>query len=386
MKQDELLQPSSQNPPAAFTQRLIAWQSQHGRHDLPWQKTRDAYRIWLSEIMLQQTQVGTVIPYYERFLKRFPTIHLLAAASIDEVLELWSGLGYYARARNLHRCACILVQTRDGEFPKEAEQINLLPGIGRSTAAAIAVFAFGARAAIFDGNVKRVLARCFGIEGLADSKKAQEAWWSLAESLLPAQKIEGYTQGLMDLGATCCKRSKPLCTTCPMGDICIARREERQASLPTAKAKKGLTKRVCSMLLISDGERILLERRPASGIWGGLLSLPELTNTAETAGAAGTGAAAALDSNTQGMLERFLEHHGCALSELTLLPVLQHRFTHFQLNIYPLLCRVNAKAHRVNEAGYSWCSRAALGSAALPTPVRKIVQDYFLAPPQIAPN
>ena len=217
---------------AAFADRLIRWQEKHGRHDLPWQRTRDAYRIWLSEIMLQQTQVATVIPYYRRFLQRFPDIAALAAAPVEAVLEAWAGLGYYARARHLHRCAGVLVIEHAGRFPRDISQLAALPGIGRSTAAAIGVFAFGIRAAILDGNVKRVLARCFHVEG---PPPVERSLWQLSESLLPDTHLEGYTQGLMDLGATVCTRARPSCGDCPLQADCVARRHGRQADRPTAR-------------------------------------------------------------------------------------------------------------------------------------------------------
>ncbi len=224
-----------------FAHRVIAWQKQSGRHDLPWQQkgsARDPYRVWLSEIMLQQTQVATVIPYYRRFLARFPDLASLAAAPSEEVMALWSGLGYYARARNLQRAAQLIVAQWSGRFPRRAADIETLPGIGRSTAAAIAVFAFGARAAILDGNVKRVLARVFAIEGFPGEKAVEARLWALAESLLPKRHLVAYTQGLMDLGATLCARSRPRCGECPMASICVARQEARVAELPTPRAKR----------------------------------------------------------------------------------------------------------------------------------------------------
>ncbi|MCH2221614.1 MAG: A/G-specific adenine glycosylase, partial [Dechloromonas sp.] len=210
--------------PHRFTEQLITWQKVAGRHDLPWQNTRDAYRIWLSEIMLQQTQVGTVIPYYLRFLDSFPTVEALAAAPIEAVIEHWAGLGYYARARNLHRCAQQVATHFGGKFPANANELAELPGIGRSTAAAVAAFAFGQRAAILDGNVKRVLCRQFGIDGFPGQAAIHRKLWDLAESLLPEGDIERYTQGLMDLGATLCTRSRPRCDDCPVAAGCVARR------------------------------------------------------------------------------------------------------------------------------------------------------------------
>ncbi|MFT3848427.1 MAG: A/G-specific adenine glycosylase [Propionivibrio sp.] len=336
----------------SFSRRLIEWQRQHGRHQLPWQNTRDAYRIWLSEIMLQQTQVSTVIPYYCRFLERFPSIADLACAPLESVLELWSGLGYYARARNLHRCAQALVADHGGVFPKEVERIAELPGIGRSTAAAISVFAFGTRAAILDGNVKRVLARCFGVDGFPGSAPTEKALWQLADSLLPVDDIESYTQGLMDLGATVCTRGQCACEICPMHGICIARREGRQAELPTARPRKALPEREASLLLLTDGTHVLLERRPNVGIWGGLLSLPE-----------GEAAAAG----------EFARRHGCRLLETQPLPTLRHTFTHFHLHIRTIRCHVERVSGMTAEPGWQWLALTGIETAALPTPIRRLL-------------
>ncbi len=338
----------------AFSDRLINWQQQNGRHNLPWQKTRDAYRIWLSEIMLQQTQVSTVIPYYNRFLERFPTIQALALAPLESVLELWAGLGYYARARNLHRCAQVIVDDHKGKFPKDPLSIAELPGIGRSTAAAIGAFAFGQRAAILDGNVKRVLARCFGIEGFPGATQTEKELWLLAENLLPAENIEAYTQGLMDLGSTLCTRSRPVCSTCPMHDMCIARREGRQAELPAAKPKKAILERETTLLMLTDGRRVLLERRPPAGIWGGLLALPE-PETVEAS--------------------EFAQRHGCNLLAIQALPTLRHTFSHFHLNIQTLLCTVEMKASLVSEAGWQWLAHEDIETAALPTPIKYLLRQ-----------
>src|SRR5690242_1085945 len=249
----------------AFAESVVAWQRAHGRHGLPWQGTRDPYRVWLSEVMLQQTQVATVIPYYERFLARFPDVRSLARASEEEVLRLWSGLGYYARGRNLHRAAKQVA--KDG-FPRSAEAIQRLPGVGRSTAAAIAVFAFGERAAILDGNVKRVLARCFGIGD-------EERLWERAEAELPLRDIEAYTQALMDLGATVCTRLAPACGRCPVAASCEAHRRGWQARLPAKRARAPLPQRAVVWVVQRCGDRLLVERRPSRGIWGGLWCFPE---------------------------------------------------------------------------------------------------------------
>ena len=336
-----------------FSAQLIAWQKRHGRHDLPWQNTQDAYCIWLSEIMLQQTQVTTVVPYYQRFIERFPTVTSLANAPLESVLELWAGLGYYARARNLHRCAKVILSDFHGQFPKTPEVIDSLPGIGRSTAAAISAFAFGTRAAILDGNVKRVLARCFGIEGFPGSAQVEREMWSLAESLLPEKEIEAYTQGMMDLGSTVCTRRKPFCHACPMHDPCIARREDRQHELPVARPKKILPERETCFLILTDGKQVLLERRPPAGIWGGLLTLPE----------GGVAEARA-----------FAQRYGCRLLEMQAMKPLKHTFSHFHLHIQTLFCTVEVKARLVAEAGWQWLDCGEIETAALPAPIRRLLR------------
>jgi A/G-specific adenine glycosylase len=260
----------------SFASRIVRWQQRHGRHALPWQGTRDPYRIWLSEIMLQQTQVVTVIPYFERFVARFPDLPSLAAAHEDAVLALWSGLGYYSRARNLHAAARALVARHESMFPASPDLIAQLPGIGRSTAAAIAALAFGQRAAILDGNVKRVLARHGGIAGWPGDRKIETALWRLAESHLPHTAIEAYTQGMMDLGALVCSRGTPACCDCPVNSDCVAFTQQRTADLPTPRPRKTLPERQVQMLLLLDRGELMLEKRPARGVWGGMWSLPEL--------------------------------------------------------------------------------------------------------------
>jgi A/G-specific adenine glycosylase len=254
---------------------VIEWQKQFGRHDLPWQNTTDAYRIWLSEVMLQQTQVSTVIDYYQRFLLAFPTVADLAVASIDSVLALWSGLGYYSRARNLHRCAQLVVEQFGGRFPVSQIELATLPGIGRSTAAAISAFAYGQSTAILDGNVKRVFCRVFGIEGYPGKSPIENQLWQIAEKEKPVGGVQAYTQGLMDLGATLCTRQKPLCEKCPLQSRCIAFQSDRQAELPTRKPKKAAVSKVANFELTWLDTKILLERRPPSGVWGGLWCLPQ---------------------------------------------------------------------------------------------------------------
>lgn len=328
-----------------FPAALIRWQKRHGRHDLPWQKTTDPYRIWLSEIMLQQTQVQTVIPYYERFLASFPNVTTLAAASLDDVLRRWAGLGYYARARNLHACAQKVVQQFGGQFPDNAEALVTLPGIGRSTAAAIAVFAFGQRAAILDGNVKRVFCRVFGIDGVPTTSLIDKSLWALAETLLPQKNIDAYTQGLMDLGATCCTRSKPRCDHCPMSNFCTALRTDRISELPQRKIKTKLPIRSARVWLIRDRDHVWLERRQACGIWGGLLSLPDADSV-------------------------HLPNNATALPSTRV----RHKFTHFELQAdverYEVRSAPSAINPRRELEAYPLNEAEAL---ALPTPWRKLL-------------
>lgn len=339
-----------------FAARLIRWHAHNGRHDLPWQNTRDPYCIWLSEIMLQQTQVATVIPYYRRFLLRFPDLAALATAPLEDVMTLWSGLGYYARARNLHRCAQTLVSRHGGAFPSEVDAIAELPGIGRSTAAAIAAFAYGTHAAILDGNVKRVLCRTHGIEGFPGNKRVENELWQLAESLLPQTHADIYTQALMDLGATVCTRSHAACARCPLSDECVALRAGRVAELPSPRPKRSMPRRSSTMLiLLSDGQ-VLLEKRPPSGIWGGLLALPEL------------------ETSTMALDVLVLERFACTLETAEALAPLTHGFTHFKLEITPLLCRVVPARQQVHENTYQWLPLRGAADCALPAPVKALLR------------
>lgn len=269
-----------------FAARLVRWQREHGRHALPWQNTRDPYRVWLSEVMLQQTQVATVLGYYEGFLRRFPTVQALAAAPLDDVLALWSGLGYYSRARNLHRCAQAVVQQHGSVFPASAARLAELPGIGRSTAAAIAAFAFGERAAILDGNVKRVLARHRGFGEDISAAPAQQRLWALAQTLLPARGVDRYTQALMDLGATVCTARSPACGRCPVASDCVARAEGEPQRYPAKTRRTRRGRRENALLWLRQGERTLLVRRPDQGVWAGLWTLPEYASVDELEAAA----------------------------------------------------------------------------------------------------
>jgi A/G-specific adenine glycosylase len=312
-----------------FSEKIIAWQRRHGRHGLPWQGTRDPYRVWLSEVMLQQTQVAAVIPYYERFLEKYPTVEGLAAAHEDDVLRLWSGLGYYARGRNLLLAAREVV--RLGAFPNTPESIGELAGIGRSTAAAIAVFAFGRRAAILDGNVKRVLSRVFAAEG--DAKL-----WRLAERLLPKKGLETYAQALMDLGSLVCTRSNPKCEACPVAARCIARKHGRVHELPAPRARKVLPTRRATWFVFVHDEAVLLERRPSSGLWGGLWTFPE---------------------------SKVLK----GAKAVKLAPI-EHGFTHFRLLAQPFVLRLRK---RVESPGRLWLDLTDAVHAAVPAPVRKLL-------------
>jgi A/G-specific adenine glycosylase len=345
----------SLSPRRSFAARLIAWQRTHGRHDLPWQGTRDAYRIWLSEVMLQQTQVATVIPYYERFVATFPGVRSLAAASLGRVLEHWSGLGYYRRAHHLQAAAKALVERHGGAFPRDAQAIAALPGIGRSTAAAIAAFAFGVRGAILDGNVRRLLARHRGIAGYPGEAKVEQALWRSAEALLPQRDIEAYTQALMDLGATVCTRANPRCGACPVATDCIARRERRIAELPAPRPRKALPQRAVRALLIERAGAILFEKRPPAGIWAGLWSLPEL---------------AVDDDVARHCKARFATD--VVVGE-ALAPI-EHGFTHFRLTIHPQKVAPRKWPARAEAPGLVWLTRDDALAAALPAPIKALIR------------
>ena len=343
-----------------FADLIVAWQKNHGRHHLPWQNTRDPYKVWLSEIMLQQPQVATVIPYYERFLATFPTINKLAAASQDEVLALWAGLGYYARARNLHKCAQSVVTQWQGEFPRQAQDIMSLPGIGQSTAHAIAALCFDAKTPIMDGNVKRIFTRYYGIEGQTNKKEVENRLWDQAHiNIELASKdldMPAYTQVQMDLGATLCSRSKPKCEQCPLQDSCYARRENRQAELPTPKIKKTIPLRSVKMLVLQHQDRIFIQQRPEQGIWGGLWSLPEFNNEQEL----------------QNLQHDWQQTQHTALK----LAAFEHVFTHFKLHIQPywLKCSNIPLKEESDQGKHQWLPLDKLETTALPAPILKLLQ------------
>lgn len=343
---------------ASFATRLVAWQKTHGRHDLPWQNTRDPYWIWLSEIMLQQTQVAAVIPYYERFVQSFPTLESLASAPVERVMQLWSGLGYYSRARNLHRCAQVVMTDHRGAFPRDVDAIAALPGIGRSTAAAIAAFAFAVPSPILEGNAKRVLARHAGVEGYPGDARVASRLWDIAIERMPRRDVESYTQGMMDLGATLCTRSKPACMLCPVSADCAALATHRVDRIPSPRPRRELPQRAVTMLMLIRHDSVLVERRPPSGIWGGLWSLPELP----------------LDADAMDYCE---QRFGARVELGAQLPVIEHGFTHYRLTIRPQPCAVLSQRLNAEEPGLLWLPLMDAKGAALPSPVRKLLLGWF---------
>lgn len=342
--------------PKPFAQRLLAWFDVHGRKNLPWQQNPSPYRVWVSEVMLQQTQVATAIPYFERFTARFPSVAALAAAPEDEVLHLWTGLGYYARARNLRACAQALVATHGGEFPAGIDAVRALPGIGRSTAGAILALSREQRHTILDGNVKRVLARAFGIDGDPGAAAVNAALWSAAEACTPTARVGAYTQAIMDLGATLCTRSRPACTVCPLNATCVAALEGRQAELPGRKRRRERPAREATLLIAETGSvgarAVLLERRPAPGIWGGLWSPPQFDSER-----------AALD-----WCRREVGEPDIALPQPA--PI-DHAFTHFDLRLHPVHVRCTPR-DEVRDADRLWYSLDAPPRVGLPQPIRRL--------------
>jgi len=340
--------------------RIAAWQRQAGRHGLPWQRTRDPYRVWLSEIMLQQTQAATVVPYYERFLTLFPTVIDLADAPQDEVLRAWAGLGYYARARNLHRCAQALRDEHAGRFPATAAELARLPGIGPSTAAAVAAFAYGERAPILDGNVRRVLARYFAVEGDPTAARTAQRLWEHARALIDAAPasldMTAYTQGQMDLGATVCTRTRPDCARCPLAPDCRARIDGRQDELPTPRARRAQPLRHCWMLIAECDGRVLLERRPDTGIWGGLWTLPQFEDEA------------ALEAVRAGL---------AADGQPLALASIEHVFTHFRLRIQPLWLRMPGGAPAPADENRAWVGIGNLAAHGMPAPVARLLDGLY---------
>lgn len=338
-----------------FARRLLAWYDRHGRHDLPWQKEPTPYRVWVSEVMLQQTQVATVIPYFERFMVSFPDVEALAHASLDEVMAHWSGLGYYSRARNLHRAAQHIRDEHHGEFPQQLETVMALPGIGRSTAGAILALACNQHQTILDGNVKRVLSRFHAIDGWPGKREVEQRLWQLAEESTPKKRTAAYTQAIMDLGATLCTRSKPRCDACPVNVDCLAHAQDRTTEFPGKKPRKTLPVREVIMpVVINDKGEVLLQKRPPVGIWGGLWSLPECVD--------------------EEALSRWCKKRGIRSCASQTLEPFRHTFTHFQLLIQPHYCKQENISGLVKEEMESWHPFRQLANLGVPTPVRRILQ------------
>jgi len=337
-----------------FSQAVLSWFDQYGRHDLPWQTDKTPYRVWVSEIMLQQTQVVTVIPYYQRFMERFPTVAALAAAETDEVLHLWTGLGYYARARNLHKCAQAVMDIWGGDFPSSVSDLESLPGIGRSTAGAIASISRGHHAAILDGNVKRVLSRFHAVEGWPGQKAVADELWRVAERYTPAERTGDYTQAMMDLGATLCTRSKPQCELCPLVNQCEAYAQGRVKDFPFSKPKKEKPIKDTQMLMVRHGREVALVQMPATGLWGGLWVFPRMDVGSDPT---------ELDWLADQTWQR---HHAW--------PTFRHTFSHYHLDISPVEIMLESKPDQVGEASLLWYNLDQPQSVGLAAPVKKLLE------------
>jgi A/G-specific adenine glycosylase len=346
----------------SFQKMILAWFDGHGRKTLPWQYDKTPYRVWVSEIMLQQTQVSTVIPYFERFMQRFPDLLSLASAKEDEVLHLWTGLGYYSRARNLQRAAQHIAHSCNGVLPNTLEELQCLPGIGRSTAGAILAIAFKQRATILDGNVKRVLTRLFGITDWPGEKKVNDRLWEIAERLSPTERIDDYTQAMMDIGATVCVRGKPVCEQCPLTAICSAKQLGIEKKLPHPKPKKNLPIRQTTLLILRHAEQVILEKRPPTGIWGGLWSLPELPHLAEEN---------AINAYCQQRLQLWA-------SEIKSGIQFRHTFSHFHLDIQPVFVTLPNKPTKIMDDNQQiWYNLNESQAVGLPAPIKKILRNLL---------
>lgn len=344
--------------PRQFQKLILHWFDQHGRKELPWQHNKTAYRVWISEIMLQQTQVNTVIPYFERFMQRFPNLSTLAAAKEDEVLHIWTGLGYYSRARNLLRAAKMIMQEFDGKFPDNAIKIQQLPGIGPSTAGAILAIAFEQSSAILDGNVKRVLTRLHAITDPVNEKKVENTLWELAKYYTPNQRVSDYTQAMMDFGATLCTRTNPQCDHCPFRKHCLARKQGRSDQLPVSKKTQKLPIRTTTFVILKQDQQMLLEKRPSPGIWGGLWCFPELPGELEVK-----------------KVKQFCQQHfQLVIREVKPLPFFRHTFSHYHLDIHPIIIFVKKRVQRVvEECEQIWYNPDTPVSIGLPKPVQRIM-------------
>ena len=341
----------------SFSTNVLMWFDQHGRKHLPWQQDITPYRVWISEIMLQQTQVKTVIPYFERFMASFPTLEALADAPEDEVLNHWSGLGYYARARNMHKAAKQVCDEFSGHMPDELEQLQSLPGIGRSTAGAILSIAHQQKQAILDGNVKRVLCRCFAIKGWTGKSTVLKKLWRLAEDLLPDARYADYTQAMMDLGATVCTRTKPSCDKCPLLDECKAFKLGRQTDYPTKKPKKTLPEKSVTLLILKHKNTLYFQKRPPTGIWGGLWSFPEF--------------------KSEDAVSTWLADKGINIQSKINLEVLVHTFSHYRLSITPLIitCKTPIKRGVMEKDESLWYNMATEFKGGLPAPIQRLLNQ-----------
>ena len=343
-------------PDAGFAARLLVWHARHGRHDLPWQRRRTPYRVWVSEIMLQQTQVATVIPYYRRFMAHFPGVKALADAPLDEVLHLWTGLGYYARGRNLHKAAAVVRDHHGGRFPRDFDTVAALPGVGRSTAGAILALSLGQRHPILDGNVKRVLARHGAIKGWPGEKRVAERLWALAEAHTPKRRVADYTQAIMDLGATLCTRSRPRCERCPVAVDCRAHLQGREIAYPSARPRKALPVKRTRMLLVRQAGTVLLERRPPAGLWGGLWGFPEIAADADP-------------------LAWCRVRFGTAPRSARARPLLRHTFSHFHLDIEPVEITLAGSAAVRDNGESRWQPLDQTPRLGLAAPVKRLLDS-----------
>ncbi|QKJ88582.1 Adenine DNA glycosylase [Paramixta manurensis] len=338
-----------------FAQQVLDWYQRFGRKTLPWQQEKTPYKVWLSEVMLQQTQVATVIPYFERFMARFPTVADLAAAPLDEVLHLWTGLGYYARARNLHKAAKTVVDKHQGIFPENFDDVAALPGVGRSTAGAILSLSLGQHFPILDGNVKRVLARCYAIGGWPGKKEVEKQLWQRSEEVTPAVGVSQFNQAMMDLGALVCTRSKPKCEICPLSVGCVAHAHGSQALYPGKKPKQTLPERTGWLLLMQRGDGVWLEQRPPVGLWGGLFCFPQFVTEAE--------------------LRHWLQARGIDATALHQMTAFRHTFSHFHLDIVPMWLELPSGGAAMDDGAGLWYNLAQPPSVGLAAPVERLLRE-----------
>lgn len=338
-----------------FSAQVLDWYDKYGRKTLPWQIDKTPYKVWLSEVMLQQTQVTTVIPYFERFMARFPTVTDLAAAPLDEVLHLWTGLGYYARARNLHKAAQQIAAQHGGVFPQTFEDVAALPGVGRSTAGAILSLSLGQHFPILDGNVKRVLARCYAVDGWPGKKEVENRLWQISETVTPANGVERFNQAMMDLGAMVCTRSRPKCELCPLNSMCVASASQSWAQYPGKKPKQTLPQRTGYFLLLQHGDNVLLSQRPPAGLWGGLFCFPQFASEEE--------------------LGDWLVQREIKADNLTQLTAFRHTFSHFHLDIVPMWLEVQSVTACMDEGDALWYNLAQPPSVGLAAPVERLLQQ-----------